>query len=58
MFRRLFALIAALAASAAGAQGGVHERKPADGLHVIVNEGHRARTAAHMMRQRISSGEN
>jgi hypothetical protein len=58
MFRRLFALIAALAASAAGVRSGVHERKPADGLRVIVNEAHRARTAAHMFRQRVSSGEN
>lgn len=49
MFRCLFALVAAVAVSTAGAQTGVHERKLANGLRVIVKEDHRAPTAVHMV---------
>jgi len=49
MFRRLFALLAALAVSAALAQGPVQERKLANGLRVIVKEDHRAPTVVHMV---------
>lgn len=49
MFRRLFALLAALAVSAALAQGAAQERKLANGLRVIVKEDHRAPTVVHMV---------
>jgi zinc protease len=49
MFRRMFALVAALAVSAATAQGAVQERKLANGLRVIVKEDHRAPTVVHMV---------
>ena len=48
-YRCLFLLAAALAASVAVAQTGVHERKLANGLRVIVKEDHRAPTAVHMV---------
>jgi len=49
MFRCLFALVVLLAASAAGAQSGVHEYRLANGLRLIVKEDHRAPTALHMV---------
>jgi zinc protease len=49
MFRCTFALFAAIAVSTAGAETGVHERKLANGLRVIVKEDHRAPTAVHMV---------
>jgi zinc protease len=49
MFRGLFALAAALAVSAALAQGAAQERKLANGLRVIVKEDHRAPTVVHMV---------
>jgi zinc protease len=49
MFRHLIALIAALAATAAGAQSAAQERKLANGLRVIVKEDHRAPTVVHMV---------
>jgi zinc protease len=49
MFRRLFALVAALAVTAAVAQGAAQERKLANGLRVIVKEDHRAPTVVHMV---------
>ena len=49
LFRRLFALAAALAMSAALAQGATQERKLANGLRVIVKEDQRAPTAVHMV---------
>ncbi|MGP1683372.1 MAG: M16 family metallopeptidase [Giesbergeria sp.] len=45
----MFALVAAVAVTAAGAQTGVHEHKLANGLRVIVKEDHRAPTAVHMV---------
>jgi zinc protease len=55
MFRHLFALIAAAAATAAGAQGVAQEHKLANGLRVIVKEDHRAPTAVHMVWYRAGS---
>lgn len=49
MFRHLFALIAAVAATAAGAQSAAQEHKLANGLRVIVKEDHRAPTVVHMV---------
>ena len=49
MFCRLFALIAAVAATAAGAQSAAQEHKLANGLRVIVKEDHRAPTVVHMV---------
>jgi zinc protease len=49
MFRHLLALIAAVAASTAGAQSTVQEHKLANGLRVIVKEDHRAPTVVHMV---------
>ena len=49
MFRRLLALVATLALSAAVAQGTVQERKLANGLRVIVKEDQRAPTVVHMV---------
>jgi zinc protease len=49
MFRHLFALIAAMAATAAGAQSAAQEHKLANGLRVIVKEDHRAPTVVHMV---------
>lgn len=49
MFRHLFALIAAAAATAAGAQSAAQEHKLANGLRVIVKEDHRAPTVVHMV---------
>jgi len=49
MFRHLFALIAAVAATAAGAQSVAQEHKLANGLRVIVKEDHRAPTVVHMV---------
>jgi len=49
MFRHLFALIAAVAATAAGAQSATQEHKFANGLRVIVKEDHRAPTVVHMV---------
>ncbi len=49
MFRGLFALLAVIAATAAGAQNAVQEKKLANGLRVIVKEDHRAPTVAHMV---------
>ena len=49
MFRRLFALVAALAVTAAVAQAAAQERKLANGLRVIVKEDHRAPTVVHMV---------
>jgi zinc protease len=49
MFRRLFALVAALAVTAAVAQVAAQERKLANGLRVIVKEDHRAPTVVHMV---------
>ncbi len=47
--RHLFALIAAVAATAAGAQSAAQEHKLANGLRVIVKEDHRAPTVVHMV---------
>ena len=55
MFRHLFALIAAAAATAAGAQVAAQEHKLANGLRVIVKEDHRAPTAVHMVWYRAGS---
>ncbi len=55
MFRCMFALLAAVAASSAGAQTGVQERTLANGLRVIVKEDHRAPTAVHMVWYRAGS---
>ena len=55
MFRRLFALAAALAMSAALAQAATQERKLANGLRVIVKEDQRAPTAVHMVWYRAGS---
>ena len=49
LFCRLLALVAAMAATSAGAQSGVQEHKLANGLRVIVKEDHRAPTAVHMV---------
>ena len=49
MFCRLFALIAVVAATAAGAQSAAQEHKLANGLRVIVKEDHRAPTVVHMV---------
>ncbi len=49
MFCRLLALAAAMAVTAAVAQGAVQERKLANGLRVIVKEDHRAPTVVHMV---------
>ena len=49
MFCRSFALIAAVAATAAGAQSAGQEHKLANGLRVIVKEDHRAPTVVHMV---------
>ena len=49
LFRRLFALAAAMVVTAAAAQEAVQERKLANGLRVIVKEDHRAPTAVHMV---------
>ena len=54
MFRCLFALVAALAASIAAAQA-VKESTLANGLRVIVKEDHRAPTAVHMVWYRAGS---
>ena len=55
MFRCMFALLAAVAASSAGAQTDVQERTLANGLRVIVKEDHRAPTAVHMVWYRAGS---
>ena len=55
MFRGSFALFAAFAAAAAGAQTGMHEYVLANGLRVIVEEDHRAPTAVHMVWYRAGS---
>ena len=56
LFRFLFALLAAvMAASAAGAQSAVQERKLANGLRVVVKEDHRAPTVVHMVWYRAGS---
>ncbi len=55
MFRCMFSLLAAVAASSAGAQTGVQERTLANGLRVIVKEDHRAPTAVHMVWYRAGS---
>jgi len=49
VFRHLFALAAALTATAAGAQSAAQEHKLANGLRVIVKEDHRAPTVVHMV---------
>jgi len=49
LFRCLLAFAAAVVASSAAAQSGVHEYTLANGLRVIVKEDHRAPTAVHMV---------
>jgi zinc protease len=49
MFRHLFALIAAVTATVAGAQSATQEHRLANGLRVIVKEDHRAPTVVHMV---------
>lgn len=53
MFRSLFAFVAAMATSAAGAQ--VHEYQLDNGLRLLVKEDHRAPTALHMVWYRAGS---